>query len=148
MLKDNTGENTICHALTLCLKSASQWRQQMIKENNKLKQQLKGSKEKTKTLTEKLELTLLKPPKSLDIKQIPKLITSPEDGDGDICKSSDDISDETVELDFHESTEPSPLKEEEIPEFEMKTISKTELSKEVQVGQRSNRFTPSITLLA
>lgn len=69
------------------------------------------------------------------------------DGDGDICKMSDEISDENVELDFHESTELSPLKVEEIPEFKMKLISKTELCEELEGGQRSNRFTLSITLL-
>lgn len=70
------------------------------------------------------------------------------DGDGDIYKKSDEISDENVELDFHENTESSLPKEEEIPEFKMKLISKTELSEELKGGQRSNRFTPSMTLLA
>lgn len=46
---------------------------------NKVKQELKESKKNTKTLEEKLELTLLHTPKARDVRKIQKLITSPED---------------------------------------------------------------------
>lgn len=136
-LKDSKGKGTICHALALCLNSAWEWREQMIKENDKLmnkiqrlklaklslkcqyrnvKQELKESKKNTKIL----EQTLLCTPKAVDVRKIPKLITSPEDWDGDIWESSDENDNENIELDSDESTELLPLKEKEDPEFKMK----------------------------
>lgn len=69
--KDKKGKDIICHALGLCLKAAWQWREQMLKEmnnlreeieerklvelslqcqNDQLKKQLRESKQKTKNL--------------------------------------------------------------------------------------------------
>lgn len=93
---------------------------------NKVKQELKESKKNTKTLEEKLELTLLHTPKAMDARKIQKLITSPEDWDSDIWERSDENDNENMELYSHESMELPPLKEEEDPEFKMKPILKTE----------------------
>lgn len=68
-LTNKRGENIISHALAFCLKSACQWWEKMMRDHDKLKQELKESKEKTKTLEEKLELTSLNNPKSLDVKR-------------------------------------------------------------------------------
>lgn len=156
-LKDSKGKGKICHALALCLDSAWECREQMRKENDKLmneiqtlklaklslqclyskvKQELKESKKLRKILEERLELTLLHTPKAVDVRKIQNLIMSPEDWDGDIWESSDENYNENIELDFDESMELLPLKEEEDPEFKMKPIIKTEISEGPQGGQR------------
>lgn len=65
----------------------------------------------------------------MDVKKIQKLITSPKHWEGDIWEHPGEISDEHTKWCSDENTGPPPLKEEEIPEFKIRPIIKTEFSK-------------------
>lgn len=113
-------------------------------QNDRLKKQLKESKEKTKNLEGVLKLALLKPRKPT-VKKLRELIVSPEVWDGDNWESPDENADE-IEWDSDEKIKPPPLREEGIPELKRSPITKPKCPKDLKEvrGQNFSLRSPAI----